>query len=217
VNPVIAIDGAAGSGKSTLARLLARELSLPHVNTGLMYRALTRLALDSHTSTDDGPALAALIDRLTFNLSEGDRPELKVEGYGQPELESLEVDSTVSAVARHAEVRGQLRRLQREIGLARGAVMEGRDIGSVVFPDARVKLYLAADPKIRAERRAEDRPEPDRQTEESLLVRDARDARTNPFEPAAGAVIIDTAALDADAVLGAALAIVADLAPELVR
>jgi cytidylate kinase len=217
MNPVVAIDGAAGSGKSTLARLLARELSLPYVNTGLMYRALTRLALDSRTSPDDGLALAALIDRLTFSLSEGDRPELEVEGYVHAELESLEVDSTVSAVARHPEVRERLRRLQRDIGQARGAVMEGRDIGSVVFPDAQVKLYLAADPKVRAERRAEDRPEPDRQTEEALLDRDARDARTNPFEPAAGATIIDTAALDADTVLGVALAIVADVAPDLVR
>jgi cytidylate kinase len=217
MNPVVAIDGAAGSGKSTLARLLARELSLPYVNTGLMYRALTKLALDSRTSADDGLALAALIDRLTFSLSEGDRPELEVEGYVQAELESLEVDSTVSAVARHPEVRERLRWLQRDIGQARGAVMEGRDIGSVVFPDAQVKLYLAADPKVRAERRAEDRPEPDRQTEEALLDRDARDARTNPFEPAAGATIIDTAALDADTVLGVALAIVADVAPDLVR
>lgn len=217
MNPVIAIDGAAGSGKSTLARLLARELSLPYVNTGLMYRALTRLALDSHASLDDGPALAALIDRLTFSLSEGDLPELEVEGYDSGELESIEVDSTVSAVARHPDVRERLRALQRDIGEPRGAVMEGRDIGSVVFPDARVKLFLAADPRIRAERRAGDRPEPDRQTEEALLVRDARDARTNPFEPAAGAVLIDTASSDADTVLAAAMAVVADLAPELVR
>ena len=95
--------------------------------------------------------------------------------------------------------------------------MEGRDIGSVVFPDARVKLYLVADPQVRAGRRVGDRTEPDRQTEEALLVRDARDARTNPFEPAVGAVVIDTATADADTVLRAALEVVADRAPELGR
>jgi cytidylate kinase len=217
VNPVIAIDGAAGSGKSTLARLLARRLSLPHVNTGLMYRAVTRLALDSHTSTDDGSALAGLIDRLTFTLSTADPPELEVEGYDRTDLESLQVDSTVSAVARHHEVRERLRALQRDLGARRGAVMEGRDIGSVVFPDARVKLFLMADPQVRAGRRVGQRPEPDRQTEEALLVRDARDARTHPFEPAAGAVVIDTAASDADTVLQVALDVVATRAPDLVR
>jgi CMP/dCMP kinase len=212
---IIAIDGAAGSGKSTLARLLARALSLPYINTGLMYRALTRLALDVSVSSDDGPALAALIDRLSFGLSRGDDPELEVEGYDLRALETFEVDSTVSAVARHPEVREPLRVLQRAFGEREGAVMEGRDIGSVVFPDARVKLYLVADPVIRAGRRSIDRSTSAGGVEEALHSRDERDARTNAFEPAEGAIVIDTASADASDVLERALEVVADVAPDL--
>lgn len=212
---VVAIDGAAGSGKSTLARRLARELAMPYVNTGLMYRSLTRRALDSGVSTEDGPALAALVDGLRFRMSSGEPPELEVEGYGVEDVESSEVDSRVSAVSRHPQVRGRLRALQRALGEERGAVMEGRDIGSVVFPDARLKLYLEADPGARAGRRSVERGEPEGATAEALRRRDERDATTNPFEPAEGAVIIDTSASDADAVLRTALAAVAEVAPEL--
>ncbi len=212
---VVAIDGAAGSGKSTLARLLAKELSLPYINTGVMYRALTRLALDTETSPDDTRALVALSERLSFSVVGDDPPEVEVEGYRALDLHALEVDSTVSSVARHPEVRERLRSLQRSAGEAAGAVVEGRDIGSVVFPDARVKLYLVADPAVRADRRVVERPEARRATAEALARRDARDALTNPFEPAEGAVVLDTGATDPEATLAAALAIVAKLAPEL--
>ena len=214
---VVAIDGAAGSGKSTLARLLARELGLPYVNTGLMYRALTKLALETETSPDDTRALVELSDRLSFSVVGADPPEVEVEGYRTADLHSLEVDSSVSSVARHPEVRERLRSLQRSAGEAAGAVVEGRDIGSVVFPDARVKLYLIADPAVRADRRADERPGPGEATAEALARRDARDALTNPFEPAEGAVVLDTGATDPEATLAAALAIVAEVAPELLR
>jgi cytidylate kinase len=214
---VVAIDGAAGSGKSTLARLLARELGLAYINTGLMYRALTRLALDTGTSPDDAPSLVTLSDRLSFSVIGDDPPEVEVEGYRKADLHALEVDSTVSSVARHPEVRGCLRSLQRSMGEASGAVVEGRDIGSVVFPDARVKLYLVADPAVRADRRVVERQEPRRATTEALVRRDARDALTNPFEPPEGAIVLDTGAADHEATLAAALAIVQELAPELLR
>lgn len=212
---IVAIDGAAGSGKSTLARLLARALSVPYINTGLMYRALARLALDVSVSPDDGPALAALIERLRFGLSSADHPELEVEGYDLALLETVEVDSTVSAVARHPEVRERLRILQRAFGEQEGAVMEGRDIGSVVFPDARVKLYLVADPAIRAGRRSMERPRSADGIAEALHRRDEHDARINPFEPAEGAIVIDTAEADASDVLDRALEVVAEVAPDL--
>lgn len=211
---VIAIDGAAGSGKSTLAKRLAGALDMPHVDTGLMYRALTQLALDTRTSPDDGPGLAGLIDRLSFDLDRGSPPQLDIEGCRRDELRSLEVESTVSAVARHPEVRVLLREIQRRLG-GDGAVVEGRDIGSVVFPAARVKLFLVADPTIRAHRRVREQREPSDDTATTLHRRDERDAQTNPFEPTEDAAIIDTSAVDADAVLNRALAVVADLAPEL--
>jgi cytidylate kinase len=212
---LIAIDGAAGSGKSTLARLLARRLGLPYVNTGLMYRALTWLALEAGVSPGDGPALARLTDRLSFILRGSDPPELEVDGIDVDDLVSVEVESRVSSVAEHPEVRRRLRSMQRDLGEASGAVMEGRDIGSVVFPDARVKLFLVADPAVRAGRRAGERPDPGPATAEALRRRDARDARTNPFEPAEGAVVLDTGAADPDATLNDAIAVVARLAPEL--
>lgn len=211
---VVAIDGAAGSGKSTLARSLAEALGLPYVNTGLMYRALTRRALERDVSVEDGGRLSALVAELSFHL-DASGAELEVDGYTTSDLESPEVDAVVSAVARHPAVRERLRALQRGIGERHGAVMEGRDIGSVVFPDADVKLFLVADPGVRAGRRSRDRDDDGRATAEALHRRDERDARTNPFEPAPGAVVLDTSAAEPDAVLRLALEIVAETAPGL--
>ncbi len=161
---VIAIDGAAGVGKSTLARGLAEAIGLPYVNTGIMYRALTLAALDAGVDPDDGDALAGLMSRLRFDLSRDTPPELEVEGSPpSPALESERVEAEVSHVARHPQVRALMREAQRALGLA-GAVVEGRDIGSVVFPDAPLKLFLTAAPHTRVERRAEQRgaADPDR-------------------------------------------------------
>jgi cytidylate kinase len=212
---VVAIDGVSGSGKSTLARALARALGLPYVNTGLMYRALAASALDHDITTDDVPALVDLTRRLTFTVEGADPPELEVEGYRSDRLMTLEVEAVVSAVARHPQVRSLMRATQRAIGEQHGAVMEGRDIGSVVFADAPVKLYLSADVDRRAERRAGQRDAGKAQVERSLTDRDARDARTTPHVPAEGAVIIDTTDLGIDRTLLAALDVVARSAPEL--
>jgi len=196
---VVAIDGAAGSGKSTLARLLARELDLPYVNTGLMYRALTRAALDLDV------ALAELTRGLRVRLTEGAHPELEVEGYRPEDLHTGEVDAAVSRASRHPKVRELMRRAQRALG-ADGAVMEGRDIGTVVYPDAPVKLFLSANPLERVARRSGERGGSN--VAEELRARDERDARVNPLEPAPDAIAIDTTGATPEATLEAALQIV---------
>jgi CMP/dCMP kinase len=215
---VIAIDGAAGSGKSTLARGLAESLGLPYVNTGIMYRALTLAALDAGIDPDDGEALAELMSRLRFGLSDGNPPEIEVEGAPPtPALVSDRVEAEVSHVARHPQVRALMREGQRALGLP-GAVVEGRDIGSVVFPDAPVKLFLTAAPRTRVQRRAEQRGAADALDVESALHRrDARDARVNPFEPAPDAIVLDTSDRTVDDTLDVALTIVRERVPELFR
>ncbi len=213
---VIAIDGAAGSGKSTLARGLAESLGLPYVNTGIMYRALTLAAIDAAIDMNDGDALAQLMSRLRFGLSSGELRELEVEGSPPSEaLQGARVEAEVSRVARHPQVRTLMRDAQRALG-SPGAVVEGRDIGTVVFPDARVKLFLQAAPDTRVERRAEQRGGSSDEAEvaEALHRRDARDATVNPFEPASGAIIVDTSERTVEDTLRIALELVRAQMPE---
>lgn len=210
---VVAIDGAAGSGKSTLARHLARSLGLPHVDTGAMYRALTLAAREAQVDVEDAPALVRVIETLRFRLSSEEPRELLIDDAPPSEaLRTTDVEAHVSAVSRHPEVRAAMRTAQRALG-ERGAVMEGRDIGSAVFPDAPVKIWLEADPAERAGRRMEERGAGD--VAGALRERDRLDARVNPFVPAPDAVVIDTSDLDVGATLDSALAAVAGRAPEL--
>ena len=213
---VIAIDGAAGSGKSTLARGLAETLGIPYVNTGIMYRALTLAALDAGLDPDDGASLAGLMSRLRFGLSDGDPPEIEVEGSPpSPALESERVEAEVSHVARHPQVRALMREGQRALGMPR-AVVEGRDIGTVVFPDAPVKLFLTAMSGTRVARRVRQRGAAHPvDVEEALRRRDARDARVNPFEPAPEAIVLDTSERTVDDTLDVAIEIVRERLPEL--
>jgi len=214
---VIAIDGAAGSGKSTLARRLASRLDLPYVNTGLMYRWLASEAIRSGVSPADAEELVRLTARSRFRLAGASPRELQVDGHSADELTAPDVERTVPIVAAHPAVRSWMRDAQRRLGEA-GAVMEGRDIGSVVFPDAPVKIYLLAHADDRISRRADERR--DRSAAEvaaALEERDELDAKTHPFAPAPGAFVIDTGALDADEVVEAALDVIRRLAPELLR
>jgi len=208
VTTVIAIDGAAGTGKSTLANRLAAELGLPYVNTGLMYRALALRAHREGVSTEDASALERLARALSFELDSSVRPpELRIDGEPpEADLTSPEVESSVSAVARHPEVRAVLRQEQRRLATG-GAVMEGRDIGSVVAPDAPLKLFLEAHPEERVGRRTLERAGDPGRIAEALGTRDEQDARTNPFVPAPDAVVLDTTALPLDAVVDAMEAI----------
>ena len=210
---IVAIDGAAGSGKSTLARALARELGLPYVNTGLMYRALALASLERNVEPSDALALAETLTSLEFSLSSGSPRELEVGGrVPGVELASRGVEAVVSEVAAHPQVRSVMVGLQRRLGRG-GGVIEGRDIGSVVFPAAIAKIFLEAAPGERAARRAEERDGVGSELDaggvaRALHARDVRDARTNPHVPAPGAVIIDTTELSVDEVLSRAVAIV---------
>jgi cytidylate kinase len=198
---VVAIDGPAGAGKSTLARGLARELGLPYLNTGAMYRSLAAEALRRGIAATDAAALAELAERLRFSMDRGNPPSLVVNGRPPgDDLASPEVEAVVSSVARHLKVRAVLRAAQRRLG-APGAVVEGRDIGTVVFPDADLKVFLEAHPKERAARRQEERGSRDPAMAAALELRDALDARTNPLVPAPEARLVDTTGRDQEEVL----------------
>lgn len=209
--PVVAIDGPAGSGKSTLARRIAERLDLPYLNTGLMYRALALRALREGIDLDDGPGLAAIARRMTFDLDPSVHPPaLSIDG-GAPDasLTSPEVESNVSIVARHPEVRAVLRAEQRRL-CEQGGVVEGRDIGTVVAPKADAKIFLKAEEAERIARRTSERTIVLEEVGRALSTRDELDARTNPLEPAADAVEIDTTLMSPDAVFETALALVRD-------
>ena len=172
---IVAIDGPAGAGKSTVARALAERLGFRYVDTGAMYRALTWLAMARGVDLDDEEALAALAARHPVSLA-GERASIAGRDVTD-EIRAIRIDRAVSSVARHALVREVMRARQRELAEEGDAVLEGRDIGTVVCPDADVKVYLDADPDIRARRRLAERPASEAEAlARELRLRDARDA-----------------------------------------
>lgn len=200
---VIAVDGPAAAGKGTLARRLAAELGLPYLDTGLLYRAVGRRMLDR--GLDPRDALAAEAEARALSAADLDRTDLR----------GPAPDMAASAVAAIPAVRAALLEWQREFGRRHGAVMDGRDIGTVVFPDAQAKLFVTASPEERARRRwAELRARGVAadlaQVETELRARDAQDSSRSvaPLRPAEDAALLDTTGLDIEEAFAAALALI---------
>lgn len=195
---IVAIDGPAGSGKSTVARGLAARLGFGYLDTGAMYRALTWLALEAGADLEDEDTLAGLAREHAIRF-EGDRV-LAGGADVTDEIRSPRIDRVVSTVARHPAVREVMRDRQRELADVGDVVIEGRDIGTVVCPEAEVKVYLVADPAERARRRLAERPEigPEALATD-LRLRDQRDAVQ--MQPAPDAETVDTTELSVDDVL----------------
>ncbi len=191
---VIAIDGPAGSGKSTVARALAERLGLEYLDTGAMYRSVAFAALMADIDPGDVEAVAALTPRLAIEVVGGD---VRVDGVDASiEIRGPEVTRAVSIVAANTAVRADLRARQREWATERGGgVIEGRDIGTVVFPDATLKVYLTAAPEARAGRRAKEVTDLDYETVAADIARrDALDQGRDdsPLTEADDSVLIDT-------------------------
>ena len=199
---VIAIDGPAGAGKSTIARALAARLGLDYLDTGAMYRAVTFAAVARGIAVDDVPAVGELARSLSLEVGEHG---VLVDGVdATAEIRTPAITAAVSAIAANSEVRAELRARQQQWAADHGGgVIEGRDIGSVVFPDARMKLYLTASPRVRAERRVAEAGGDIDEIERAIAVRDSKDSSRadSPLREADGSVVVDTTGLSIDEVL----------------
>ena len=209
--PVIAIDGPAGAGKSSAARDLAERLGYVLVDTGALYRGTALAAFERSVDWDDGEALGQLMAglELSFERDQGSGLRLLIDGVDRSsDIRTPHISTGASRVSRHAQVRRALLGLQRRLGAAGGVVLEGRDIGTVVFPDAEVKVFLTASDEARARRR---HAELTRSGHESELERVLRDIRERdrldserdiaPLRAADDAVVLDTSDLPLSDVL----------------
>jgi cytidylate kinase len=218
---IIAIDGPSGAGKSTLGKMLARELGLLYIDTGAMYRAVALAVVGAGVSAADEAAVAHVAESAQIELV-GTSDALRVLLDGRDvtaEIRTEQVTRLSSVVSVIPAVRRDLVRRQRELGARGGVVLDGRDIGTVVFPDADVKFFLTAVPEARAQRRYEEdkRKEPDLKFEETLADINTRDERDStradsPLAIAPDAVVLDTTDLSVDEVFARMLAVVRERA-----
>ncbi|MEY3033899.1 MAG: cytidylate kinase [Actinomycetota bacterium] len=201
---VVAIDGPAGAGKSTVARALARRLGVQYLDTGAMYRAVTWLALHRGVDLSDEAAVGGLAESCDLHVG---LDEVLVDGHDVTrEIREAVVTRAVSIVAAHSRVRAEMRRRQRAWGEERaGGVIEGRDIGTVVFPDAVAKLFLTADPRVRAERRVAETGGDIDAIEAQIAERDRLDSTRadSPLSESNDAIVIDTSRRTVDDVVSA--------------
>ena len=211
--PVIAIDGPAGAGKSTLAAHLARRFGLLNLETGAMYRALAYKAIDNDLDLDDEAALLDLCERTTIVLEptrDGNRVLLDGMDVSR-RIRDGDVTAAASRASVHPRVREWMVRQQRALGAEGGVVMEGRDIGTAVFPDAEVKIFLDAAPEVRGNRRfrqvASNEHEAPQVTETAIIAemqaRDERDRNRaqSPLKAANDAIVLDSTRMSLDEVM----------------
>lgn len=214
---VIAIDGPSGVGKSTIARAVADRLGVAYLDTGATYRAATLAVLEAGVAADDGAAVLDVVEKVSLGYGSG---TVYLDGVNvAAAVRSPEVTANVSAVSAHPDVRARIVGFQRLWVAVHGnhAVVEGRDIGTVVFPDTPAKVFLTARPEVRAVRRAGDAGVGARDDVASVAAelgaRDQADSTrvASPLKPASDAVIVDTSDLSIDEVVAAVLTVLADI------
>ena len=211
---VVAVDGPSGSGKSTVSRRLATSLGARYLDTGAMYRALTWAVLEAGVDPHDGPGVARVLETAVIDLAtDPAAPAVSVDGQAvDAEIRGPEVTAAVSAVSAVPAVRAALVAQQREIIGDGGIVVEGRDIGTVVAPDAVLKVFLTASAEARAQRRSAELPGADvAATHADLIRRDTLDSsrQTSPLQQASDAVVLDSTTLGIDEVVSRLLGLLA--------
>ncbi len=208
---VVAIDGPAGAGKSTVAKALANALKLKYLDTGAMFRAVTSLALSSGTDVHDEAGVSSIAETMDLVMENG---SVFANGINvTADIRSIAVTNAVSTVAANPRVRSNMRDRQREWShLNSGGVIEGRDIGTVVFPDAVLKVYLTASPRVRAERRVSEAGGNIDEIERSIAERDLKDSTRadSPLQESADSVLVDTSNRAIDEIVNSIVALVSD-------